>query len=76
MRAVFAFVLASLAFGPALSQDRLDAGYLELAACAVCHSQIYESYRRTGMGRSFYRPSAAAKLAREIGEADFLRNNT
>jgi len=33
-----------------------DAGYLDPAVCASCHSQIYETYHRTGMGRSFYRP--------------------
>jgi tetratricopeptide (TPR) repeat protein len=33
-----------------------DAGYVDPAACAACHREIYESYRRTGMGRSFYRP--------------------
>ncbi|HUQ90756.1 MAG TPA: tetratricopeptide repeat protein [Bryobacteraceae bacterium] len=32
-----------------------DAGYLDSAVCAGCHSQIAEKYRRTGMGRSFYR---------------------
>jgi predicted CXXCH cytochrome family protein len=28
--------------------------------CAGCHRQIWETYRKTGMGRSFYRPSADA----------------
>lgn len=27
--------------------------------CGGCHSEIAKSYRQTGMGRSFYRPSAA-----------------
>jgi len=31
-------------------------GYVDSAACAECHSEIAETYRRTGMGRSFYRP--------------------
>src|SRR5262245_51310830 len=31
-------------------------------ACAPCHTQIYNSFRQTGMGRSFARPEAA-KLA-------------
>ncbi len=25
--------------------------------CAGCHAQIFETYRRTGMGRSFYQPT-------------------
>ena len=33
-----------------------DAGYVDSTACAACHREIYESYRRTAMGRSFYRP--------------------
>ncbi len=36
----------------------LPAGYADPAACAACHKQIAESYRQTGMGRSFYRPRA------------------
>jgi predicted CXXCH cytochrome family protein len=27
-------------------------------ACALCHQRIWETYRKTGMGRSFYRPPA------------------
>jgi predicted CXXCH cytochrome family protein len=27
------------------------------ALCAGCHPKVWETYRRTGMGRSFYRPS-------------------
>src|ERR1041385_7548566 len=26
--------------------------------CATCHSKIAESYRRTGMARSFYKPTS------------------
>ncbi len=33
-----------------------DAGYADPAACATCHQQIADSYRQTGMGRSFSRP--------------------
>ncbi len=31
--------------------------YVDPSMCAGCHRQIYESYRQTGMGRSFYRPA-------------------
>ena len=47
-----------------------DAGYLDPAACAACHQKIYESYRRTGMGRSFYRPRPENKVE------DYSQNNS
>ena len=31
--------------------------YVDPAACADCHLNIWETYRRTGMGRSFSRPA-------------------
>ena len=34
-----------------------EAGYVSPEACAGCHRKISETYRQTGMGRSFYRPS-------------------
>jgi predicted CXXCH cytochrome family protein len=40
------------------------------AACAGCHKNVWETYRRTGMGRSFYRPSPTS-----IAE-DFTHKNT
>ncbi len=33
-------------------------GFVDSAACADCHSEIAETYRLTGMGRSFYRPGS------------------
>jgi hypothetical protein len=36
--------------------EPLPPGYTDSAACAACHKDIAEAYRRTGMGRSFYRP--------------------
>jgi predicted CXXCH cytochrome family protein len=33
------------------------AGYVSPQLCAACHQSIWESYRRTGMARSFYRPT-------------------
>ena len=39
-------------------------------ACAACHPKIYESYRRTGMGRSFYRPGPSNTVE------DYSRKNT
>ncbi len=37
--------------------------------CATCHSEIARTYARTGMGRSFYRPSTQAMVE------DFTRGN-
>ncbi len=33
--------------------------YVDPAQCAMCHAGIAASYAKTGMGRSFYKPSAA-----------------
>jgi tetratricopeptide (TPR) repeat protein len=33
--------------------------YVDSHACAGCHSQIYESYRRTSMGQSLFQPTPA-----------------
>src|SRR5271170_732259 len=32
--------------------------YVNARVCASCHAGVYESYRHTGMARSFYAPSA------------------
>jgi predicted CXXCH cytochrome family protein len=32
--------------------------YVDPALCATCHEEIAATYRKTGMGRSFYRPTA------------------
>jgi tetratricopeptide (TPR) repeat protein len=66
MRGIPAFLLASLA--AVASGD--DAGYVEPTACASCHREVYDSYRRTGMGRSFYRPGP------ENTVEDYSRHNT
>ncbi len=36
----------------------VESGYVNSAICAGCHQNIAKTYRLTGMGRSFYRPSA------------------
>src|SRR5207244_12293945 len=71
--------VALLAFLAAAQELRLqtdlfisgeDAGYVDSMACAGCHRATYESYRRTGMGRSFYRPAPGNTVE------DYQRNNT
>lgn len=34
-----------------------SAGYIDSQVCASCHAEIASTYRKTGMGRSFYRPT-------------------
>jgi predicted CXXCH cytochrome family protein len=43
-------------------------GYVKAETCATCHRGIWETYKRTGMGRSFYRAVA--------GNTDEVRNET
>ena len=47
-----------------------ESGYSSPEACAGCHTKIAETYRRTGMGRSLFRPSA------ENTVEDYSRKNT
>ena len=44
------------------------ADYVDSRTCASCHAKIDETYQRTGMARSFSRPSANAM-------GDFRSNN-
>jgi tetratricopeptide (TPR) repeat protein len=45
-------------FGRTAVRAGADSGYVNSATCAGCHRDIAKTYRLTGMGRSFYRPSA------------------
>jgi len=36
-----------------------NAGYVDPKLCAACHSKVWETYRRTGMARSLYRPTVS-----------------
>src|SRR5437763_3500568 len=40
-------------------------GYVDARVCATCHRKIAEDYARTGMGRSFFRPTPADELAKQ-----------
>jgi predicted CXXCH cytochrome family protein len=44
--------------------------YVAPEVCAGCHRDIWETYRKTGMGRSFYRPTAANTVE------DYTNKNT
>jgi tetratricopeptide (TPR) repeat protein len=39
--------------------DDRDAEYVDARVCASCHRQIADDYRQTGMGKSFFRPTAS-----------------
>src|SRR5579862_7581988 len=39
-------------------RDRDPNRYVSSRVCAGCHAEVYERYRRTGMARAFYAPSA------------------
>jgi tetratricopeptide (TPR) repeat protein len=45
------------ASSPKPARGEADSGYVNAAACAGCHRDIAQTYRLTGMARSFYRPS-------------------
>ena len=45
-----------------------DAGYVSSEICADCHREIWDTYRRTGMGRSFARIGEAAALEDYAGK--------
>src|SRR5438105_15415148 len=41
----------------------IAASYIDPVTCAGCHPAIAETYQRTGMGRSFSRPTSANTAA-------------
>lgn len=45
-------------------------GYVDQKVCADCHQGVWEAYRRTGMGRSFFRPNLQNMVE------DFTNRNT
>jgi Flp pilus assembly protein TadD len=46
-----------------LSVHAAESGYVDPAACRPCHTQIFDSYRKTGMGRSFAKAAHIPRLA-------------
>ena len=47
--------MAPVGKGRAAAQQAAADSYVDPALCAQCHAEIASSYRKTGMGRSFYR---------------------
>jgi len=46
-----------------ISAYAAESGYVDPVACQPCHSRIFESYRKTGMGRSFAKAGSPPTLA-------------
>lgn len=61
------FLLPGQSGGPAPTATSNT--YVDAHQCALCHPKIAETYARTGMGRSFYRPSPQNRIE------DFTRGN-
>jgi predicted CXXCH cytochrome family protein len=53
------------------SPAREEAGYVSPQTCAGCHRSVWETYRRTGMARSLYRPSPANTVEDYSGKNTF-----
>ncbi len=53
---------------PPIEQAKSD--YVDPSVCATCHADIAATYRKTGMGRSFYRPTPQNIIE------DYVHNNT
>src|SRR5688572_27342327 len=57
-----AYALPGWLAAPAQTVPASAHSYVDARVCATCHRQIWETYRQTGMGRSFYRPSAGTTV--------------
>jgi tetratricopeptide (TPR) repeat protein len=60
MRIGAALVVCCAAFGQGIHREP---GYVKPRTCAECHQNIWDTYQRTGMARSFQPPSAANGFA-------------
>jgi predicted CXXCH cytochrome family protein len=65
------------AAAPVRSQSRKEKGekYAGSEACRECHSEIYESWRKTGMSRML-QPAAGAKILADFSSAVDFRDRT
>ena len=45
--------------------------YVDARTCAKCHQKIDQAYRRTGMGRSFYKPTSA-NIVEDFKNSEFV----
>ncbi len=49
-------MVALLATAAPCAAGSADSGYVDARLCAKCHAKIFETYQRSAMARSFYRP--------------------
>jgi predicted CXXCH cytochrome family protein len=75
LTALLTFLFLFYTRHPREQQDTSDADitaseYVDSSECASCHPTIYETYRHTGMGRSFQRPTAENRIE------DYTTKNT
>jgi predicted CXXCH cytochrome family protein len=63
-------LLITWAVAPAQTTNQAANGYVDSAVCATCHAREWETYRLTGMARSFYQPGASNQIE------DYSTNNT
>jgi predicted CXXCH cytochrome family protein len=52
------------------AEAQADTGYVDAQVCATCHGQIARTFQKTGMARSFYRPTAGNLIE------DYAKANT
>jgi predicted CXXCH cytochrome family protein len=67
---ILAIFVCTSCRGPQQVTREAGSDYVDSALCASCHTEIAKTYERTGMGRSFFRPSPANTVE------DFKNKNT
>src|SRR5579863_6624015 len=60
---------------PQKPAPEIPTGYVDSVACQSCHSEIFRSYRITGMARSLYRPSPE-NMVEDFKNHNSLYNST
>ncbi len=65
-----ATITAGIQESPAPAGVRHPEGYLGQKVCGTCHSEVYQSFQKHGMGRSLSRPALDNVIE------DYQRNNT
>ena len=50
------------------AEPQYNAGYVDSQVCENCHKEIAATYRKTGMGRSFFVPTAVNAVERYVGQ--------
>ena len=67
-----ALLAGLLLAGPAGSRAGSETGYVDPVQCRACHSDIYDVYLKTTMGRAFYPPSAGNLIEDWTGKNHFF----